>query len=286
MDIFQLIFNGFAIGSIIALAAVGLTLTLGILRLSNFAHGDLMTLGGYLTFCLNRVGVNIWLAMALGSLGTVLVMLIAEFFMWKPMRARRASSTTLIVMSIGLALFLRNGILFIWGGNNQRYDLPLLEALSFGNLKIASDRLLVIGLTIVMIVLLHLMLQKTKVGKAMRAVADNIDLARVSGINVEIVVLWTWLCTGVLTAYSGSLYALIVGGLRPNMGWFLLMPVFAAVILGGIGNPYGAIAGGLIIGVAQEVSIIWLGTDYKLAVALVIMVLLLLIRPQGLFKGT
>jgi neutral amino acid transport system permease protein len=144
----------------------------------------------------------------------------------------------------------------------------------------------VIGLTITMVVLLHLMLQKTKVGKAMRAVADNIDLAKVSGINVEIVVLWTWLCTGLLTAYSGSLYALIVGGLRPNMGWFLLMPIFAAVILGGIGNPYGAIAGGLIIGVAQEVSIIWLGTDYKIAVALVIMVLLLLFRPQGLFKGT
>ena len=138
----------------------------------------------------------------------------------------------------------------------------------------------------VMIVALHLMLQKTKIGKAMRAVADNIDLARVTGINVENVVLWTWLVTGVLTAYSGSLYGLIVGGLRPNMGWFLLMPIFASVILGGIGNPYGAIVGGLIIGIAQEVSIIWLGTEYKIAVALVIMVLLLLFRPQGLFKGT
>jgi len=98
-------------------------------------------------------------------------------------------------------------------------------------------------------------------------------------------VLWTWLCTSVLVAFSGSLYALIVGGLRPTMGWFMIMPIFAAVILGGIGNPYGAIAGGIIIGIAQEVSIIWLGSDYKLAVALVIMIVLLLFRPQGLFKG-
>ncbi len=286
MEISQLIFNGLAIGSVIALGAVGLTLTLGILRLSNFGHGDLMTLGSYLTFLINRAGLNIWLAMGLGSLGTVLVMLVTEFLMWKPMRDRQASSTTLIVMSIGLALFIRNGILLIWGGNNQRYDLPLMEAMELGNLRIASDRLLVIGLTVVMIVALHLMLQRTKIGKAMRAVSDNVDLARVSGINVETVVLWTWLITGILTAYGGSLYGLIVGGLRPNMGWFMLMPMFASVILGGIGNPYGAVAGGLIIGVAQEVSIIWLGTDYKLAVALVIMVLLLLVRPQGLFKGS
>ena len=132
MDISQLIFNGLAIGSIIALAAVGLTLTLGILRLSNFAHGDLMTVGGYITFWLNKIGLNIWVAMGLGSVGTVLVMLIAEFLLWRPMRERRASSTTLIVLSIGLALFLRNGILFIWGGNNQRYNIPLLEALEVG----------------------------------------------------------------------------------------------------------------------------------------------------------
>jgi neutral amino acid transport system permease protein len=285
MNIFQLLFNGLAVGSIIALAAIGLTLTLGILRISNFAHGDLMTLGGYLAFFFNSLGLNLWLAILIGALATVLLILTSEFLIWQPMRERKASSTTLTVISIGLALFIRNSILLFWGGNNQRYNIPLMQAISLGNLKIEASRVLVIFLALAIVVALHFMLQKTKMGKAMRAVADNIDLAGVSGINVKAVILWTWLCTGIITAFSGSLYGLIVGALRPDMGWFLIMPIFAAVILGGIGNPYGAVAGGIIIGIAQEVSIIWLGTDYKLAVALVIMIAILLFRPQGLFKG-
>jgi neutral amino acid transport system permease protein len=131
---------------------------------------------------------------------------------------------------------------------------------------------------------LHFLLQNTKIGKAMRAVADDLDLARVSGIDVERVVLWTWIIAGGLTALSGGLYGLITD-VRPNMGWFLILPLFASIILGGIGNPYGAILGALIIGVAQEVSISFLPPAYKLAVALVVMVLVLLVRPQGLFRG-
>ncbi len=284
MDTAQLIFNGIAVGSIIALAAVGLTLTLGILRLSNFAHGDFMTLGAYLTWLGNINGINIWLAMILGAVGTIAAMLIAEQLLWKPMRTKRATSTTLIIISIGLALFIRNGILFIWGGSNQRYDLPLVEAIDVGGVKMAYDRVIVIVLTIVAIIALHFILQNTKIGKAMRAVADSIDLARVSGINVEQVVLFTWVITAILTAFGGAMYGLITA-LRPNMGWFLLLPMFAAVILGGIGNPYGAIAGGLVIGLAQELSVPWLGSEYKLGVALLIMVVILLVRPQGLFSG-
>ena len=283
MDIAQLIFNGIAVGSVIALAAVGLTLTYGILRLSNFAHGDFMTLGAYLTWLANTNGVNIWLAMLLGGLGTVGAMLIAEQLLWKPMRDRRANSTTLIIISIGLALFVRSAILLIWGGSNQSYDLPVVEAIEFGDLRIAYYRVMVIGLAIVAIIALRFLLQKTKIGKAMRAVADNIDLARVSGINVERVVLWTWVITAILTAGAGAMYGLITV-VRPNMGWFLILPMFASVILGGIGNPYGAIAGALIIGIAQELSVPWLGSQYKLGVALAIMVLILLVRPQGLFN--
>jgi neutral amino acid transport system permease protein len=284
MDTAQLIFNGIAVGSIIALAAVGLTLTLGILRLSNFAHGDFMTLGAYLTWLSNIHGVNIWLAMIFGALGMIAAMLMAEQLLWKPMRAKRATSTTLIIISIGLALFVRNGILFLWGGSNQRYDLPLVEAIDVGGVKVAYYRVIVIALTVAAIIALHFILQKTKIGKAMRAVADNLDLARVSGINVEQVVLFTWVITAILTAFGGAMYGLITA-VRPNMGWFLLLPMFAAVILGGIGNPYGAIAGGLVIGLAQELSVPWLGSEYKLGVALAIMVVILLVRPQGLFSG-
>lgn len=282
MDTIQSLFNGIAVGSIIALAAVGLTLTMGILRLSNFAHGDFLTVGAYLTWVVNHGGVNIWLSIIVATVGTVILMLLWEQLLWKPMRDKRASSTTLIIISIGLALFLRNSILFIWGGSNQNYDLPLVEAIDIGGVKIAYYRIIVVALTIGAIVALHLILQNTKIGKAMRAVADNIDLARVSGINVEQVVLFTWIMTAVLTAFGGGLFGLITA-VRPNMGWFMILPMFAAVILGGIGNPYGAIAGGLIIGIAQELSVPIFGSEYKLGVALVIMIGILLIRPQGIF---
>ncbi|MBD1868143.1 branched-chain amino acid ABC transporter permease [Oculatella sp. FACHB-28] len=284
-QLIQLLVNGIATGSIIALAAVGLTLTYGILRLANFAHGDLMTLGAYLTLLINANGANIWLSMIVGAVATVGAALVSEKLLWSPMRDRRATSTTLIIISIGLALFIRNGIILFWGGDNQAYNLPVATALDIFGIKIAYYRIVVVALAILAILGLHYLLQNTKIGKAMRAVADNIDLARVSGINVDQVVIWTWVIAAGLTALGGGMYGLITA-VRPNMGWFLILPMFASVILGGIGNPYGAIAGAFVIGIAQEVGTYWLPTEYKLGVALFIMILVLLIRPQGLFRGT
>jgi neutral amino acid transport system permease protein len=281
----QLIVNGIAVGSIIALAAVGLTLTYGILRLSNFAHGDFLTLGAYLTLLVNSFGVNIWLSMVLAAIGTIAAMLLSEKLLWSRMRFVRATSTTLIIISIGLALFLRNGILLIWGGSNKNYNVPVSPALEILGLKVPQNQLFVLLLAVLAIFALHYLLQNTKIGKAMRAVADNQDLARVSGINVDKVIVWTWVITGSFTSLAGSMYGLITA-VRPNMGWFLILPLFASVILGGIGNPYGAILGAFIIGVTQEVSTPWLGSQYKQGVALLIMILVLLVRPKGLFKGT
>ncbi|MEP0915665.1 branched-chain amino acid ABC transporter permease [Leptolyngbya sp. DQ-M1] len=302
----QLVVNGISVGSIIALSAVGLTLTYGILRLSNFAHGDFMTLGAYFTLLFNAIGINIWISMFLSAIVTVGVTLLSEKLLWSPMRKKRATPTTLIIISIGLALFIRNGIILIWGGGNQRYNLPVLRALSIFGINIPFNKILVILLAIAAIAGLHYLLQNTKIGKAMRAVADDLDLARTTGINVDRVVIWTWVIAGSLTALGGSMLGL-VEAVRPNMGWFLILPLFASVILGGIGNPYGAIAGGLIIGIAQEVGggltdllspfasnpiagfIIatrLFTAQYKLGFALLIMVIVLLVRPQGLFKGT
>ncbi|MBD2345182.1 branched-chain amino acid ABC transporter permease [Anabaena subtropica] len=287
MDIqtIQLIVNGIAVGSIIALAAVGLTLTYGILRLSNFAHGDFLTLGAYLTLLVNTFGVNIWLSMIVAVVGTVGAMLLSEKLLWSRMRSIRANSTTLIIISIGLALFLRNGIILIWGGRNQNYNLPITPALDIFGVKVPQNQLVVLALAVLSIGVLHYLLQNTKIGKAMRAVADDLDLAKVSGIDVEQVIFWTWLIAGTVTSLGGSMYGLITA-VRPNMGWFLILPLFASVILGGIGNPYGAIAAAFIIGIVQEVSTPFLGSQYKQGVALLIMILVLLIRPKGLFKGT
>jgi neutral amino acid transport system permease protein len=190
-----------------------------------------------------------------------------------------------MIISIGLALFLRNGIILIWGGNNQRYDVPVMAAYNILGLKIPADNLMVMAFAVIAIAALHYLLQNTKIGKAMRAVADDIDLARVSGIDVDQVIVWTWVIAGLLAALGGSLYGL-TEAVRPIMGWILILPMFASVILGGIGNPYGAIAGALIIGIAQEMSTPLLGTQYKQGVALLVMILVLLSRPQGLFKGT
>lgn len=281
----QLIVNGIAVGSIIALAAVGLTLINGILRLSNFAHGDFVTLGAYLTLLVNTFGVNIWLSMVIAAIGTVAAMLLSEKLLWSRMRSIRATSTTFIIISIGLALFLRNGIILIWGGSNKNYNLPVTPAMDILGVKVPQNQLLVLFLAVLAIVILHYLLQNTKIGKAMRAVADDLDLARVSGINVDQVVLWTWVIAGSLTSLGGSMYGLITA-VRPNMGWFLILPLFASIILGGIGNPYGAIAAAFIIGIAQEVSTPLLGSQYKQGVALLLMILVLLVRPKGLFKGT
>jgi neutral amino acid transport system permease protein len=173
VQLIQLLVNGVAVGCIIALAAVGLTLTYGILRLSNFAHGDFMTLGAYLTFLANTQGINLWVSILLGAGGTIVAMLLTETVIWAPLRSQRVTSTTMMIISIGLALFLRNGIILIWGGDNQRYKVPVLEALRLGeNLRIPADNLIVMGVAIISILGLHYLLQNTKIGKAMRAVAD------------------------------------------------------------------------------------------------------------------
>jgi neutral amino acid transport system permease protein len=284
----QLLVNGIALGSIIALGAVGLTLTYGILRLSNFAHGDLMTLGAFVAWALNLSPIpvvnNIWVSMLLGIAATVGAALLSEATLWQRMRRVRASATTLVIISIGLALFIRNSILLVWGSDAKRYNLPISEAIDFLGVKIKFYNLVVFILALLAIAGLHFLLQNTKIGKAMRAVADDIDLARVTGINVERVVLWTWIISASLTALGGQMYGLVTN-VRPDMGWFLIMPMFAAVTLGGIGNPYGAIAGAFIIGIAQELAVPIVGSQYKLAIALIFMVLTLLFRPQGLFKG-
>ena len=153
-QLIQLFVNGVAVGSIIALAAVGLTLTYGILRLANFAHGDFMTLGAYLTLLANTSGINIWLSMLLGAIGTVAAMLISEKLIWSNMRSRRATSTTLIIISIGLALFLRNGIILIWGGSNKSYDIPTSPAREILGIRIPQNQLIVMLLAVVVILAL------------------------------------------------------------------------------------------------------------------------------------
>jgi neutral amino acid transport system permease protein len=278
----QLVVNGLVMGSILALAAIGLSMMYSILNFANFAHGDFLALGAYLTFVFSAIlGIHLILAGAIAVVITALVAVCCDYVIWKPMRNKGAGSVTLIIISIGLALFLRNLIIFLWGPDIKRYDLPVKPGIELGSVVITQNQIVVIIVAIICMFSIHYLLKKTTIGKAMRALSDNIDLAKASGIDVDRVIRYTWAIGMALAAVGGILYGLITN-INPNMGWFMLLPMFAAVILGGIGSPYGAMLGGIIIGLAQELSTAILPTEYKLAVAFVILIAVLFVRPRGI----
>jgi branched-chain amino acid transport system permease protein/neutral amino acid transport system permease protein len=300
----ELFVYGIVLGSIISLGAIGLTLIYGILRFANFAHGDLMTAGAYVALFL-VTGPLSWLGIpdhtfgalsfgwrmiialpfsmvAVGGLG-----LLFDRIVFRKLRLKGSGVVILAMASLGASFIIRMLVLILWGADYRFYRPGLLRPaleLPLG-VKIRPDQILILLMVSFLVSVLHLFLQKTKMGKAMRATADNMDLARISGIDTERVIIWTWIIGGALAAAGGILYGIDVQ-LHAGMGWNFLLPLFAAAILGTIGNMYGALVGGLVIGVAQQVSTAFLLPTYKPAVAFMIMILILIIRPQGIFGGS
>jgi len=299
----ELVVYGIVFGSIISLGAIGLTLVFGIIRFANFAHGDLMSSGAY--FALFMVtGVLSWIGVpdtTFGSLSFGWRMLIAfpvsmflvgclaiaaDRILYRKMRNNKSSTVMLAMSSLGVAFIIRMLILIFWGADSLFYRPGLMRpAIEFPlGIKIRPDQVLIIILVFGLVTLLHLYMQKTKMGKAMRATADNMELALVSGIDTERVIILTWGIGGALAAAGGILYGIDVQ-VHAYMGWNFLIPLFAATILGTIGNIWGALVGGLVIGIAQQVSTAFLLPTYKPAVAFMLMILILLIRPKGIFGG-
>ncbi len=284
-EAFQLLANGIVIGSVIAVAAVGLSLVFGVLGLINVAHGDFLTLGAFTALVFVGLGLPLYVAAVPAILVGAAAMGGLEKVLWKPMRDRGTSNVNLLIISIGLALVLRHVIFWIFGARVQRFGTVSERIDFFGLFALTPQDIIIVIGSAIALVGTGLMLQKTRIGTAMRALSDNKDLAEASGINVNRVILYTWLIAGALTAYGGVLLGL-QGRLFPNMGWFLLLLIFAGVILGGIGSAYGAMIGSLVIGIAQEMathSIIGLPADLKTAVAFLVLIIVLLIRPQGIF---
>jgi branched-chain amino acid transport system permease protein len=280
----QLLANGIIFGSIIALGAIGLTLVYGILKFANFAHGDTMSLGAYLALVFFNLHISFPIAVALAILLSIAVAILIDRYLYRFFRL--TGPIIMLISSVGVALFLRNIILLFWGPDLNYYTREIQLAIPiFPGVRLKSSEIMIIIATGSLIVLVHLFLKKTKIGKAMRASSDNLDLAEVVGIDTQRVIIWTW-SVGTALAAAGGIMLGVENGLRPPMGWELLLPLFAAAILGGIGQPYGAMVGGLIIGIAQEVSTGFISTAYKPAVAFIIMILVLLIRPQGIFGGS
>lgn len=282
---------GIILGSIYALGAVGVSLLFGILRFAHFAHGDLMTFGAYVTLgAVGVTGVSAFLALPLGLLATVALSLLINVVFYRPLK--HLPTIVTVISSFGTALMIRASVQLIWGADIETYQSGIQKPLVlFDTLRIAERHLWIVAITVILVILLHHFLARTKTGKAMRAVADDPALASVSGIDIEHVVRWVWVIGGGLAAVAGVFLG-IDNQLHTNMGWDLLLPMFAAALLGGIGKPFGAIAGGYVIGIIQEISTYpWIGEaplidpGYKTAIAFGIMVAMLIWRPQGLTRG-
>lgn len=283
---------GLVLGCMYALGAIGISLLFGILRFAHFAHGDVITLGAYFALLfVTTLGIPVLLALPVAMIMAAGLSVGVDRAFYKPFR--NSPTIYLVIASFGVALMIRSLVQLVWGVKIESYaagsfSKPLVF---FDALRIADKHLWIVGLTIVIVVALHYFLSRSKMGKAMRAMADEPDLAQVSGIPTERVVRTTWIIGGGLAATAGVFLGMDTQ-LHTNMGWDLLLPIFAAAILGGIGSPYGAVAGGLVIGLAEELSSYpWIGDTpllspgYKTGVAFALMVALLIWRPSGLFRG-
>ncbi|MET0127509.1 MAG: branched-chain amino acid ABC transporter permease [Solirubrobacterales bacterium] len=282
-DVSQRGLNGLSLGAIYALGAVGLTLVYGILKLVNFAHGDFLTFGAYMAYLVNVTwDLPLVLGIAFAIATTALLGIALEKIMWAPMRSRGAGMLQLLLMTIGLAFVIRYGIQFVWGTELRQLDVNNTDTVNFLGLRIGRTQLIVIVVGFATLIATGLMLRMTLLGKRMRALSDDLDLAETSGINTSRVILWTWVFAAGLAGLAG-VFAGALTQLQPELGFELLLPIFAAVVLGGIGNAFGALAAGVVLGVVIEWSTFFVAPGLKLAVGFLILIIVLIIRPQGIF---
>jgi len=285
----QLLANGLVTGSVIALAAAGISIVYGILRLVNFAYGDYMTFGAFAGILFNvKLGLPIVLAAVLAMAATALLSVALELVLWRRLRATSAGFMSLFIVSVGLALVLRHVIYLVAGPQPRTYAVDPYKVYVIGSARLSGAQGIAIVVAAVGIVLIGLLIAGTGVGRMMRALADDLPLAAVAGVRTGRVIVAAWIVSGLLAGLAGVLAGLVQTSFDPQLGFTLLLPIFAAVVLGGIGNVYGALAGGLALGLAMELST-WtelaggVNPTYKPVVAFGALVLVLLLRPQGLF---
>ena len=277
---------GLKLGAIIALSSIGLSLIFGVTGLVNFAHGELVTLGAVLAFFFNASPLGPGWHLLLAAVPAILLCAgfgaVQELALWRRLRRNQAGLISLIVVSIGLSIAIRYVILVVFDGLPRPYaDYAVQSNIEFLGISTVSKNLVIIGLTGVVLTVVGLFLQRTRLGTAMRAVADDSDLAESSGIDVRRVILVTWIMGAGLAGLGGVMFG-VSEQVQWDMGFKLLLLIFAAVILGGLGTAFGAMLGGFVIGIAVEMSTLWVPIEFKTALALGILITMLLVRPQGL----
>ncbi len=280
------IVQGISFGLMLALAAVGLSLDYGTTGISNFAHGEMVTFGAIAAVFLvgpASLALPWWLGYPFAVILSALLGLVLDIILWRPLRRKRVGVVQLMIVSIGLSLALRYIFqLFIGGGTRQLPGAADAKIPLFGAVQLSVIDMASIGIAIVVIVAFALWLTRSRLGKATRAISDNPSLAAASGIDVDFVVRVVWTIAGGLAGLAGILYAYYRPGIKWDMGAQVLLLMFSAVVLGGLGTAFGALVGALIVGILVEVSTLWIPADLKYASALFILIVILLFRPQGI----
>jgi branched-subunit amino acid ABC-type transport system permease component len=278
----QLVLNGIIAGAIYAMFAVGLTMVYGVFRFINFAHGELIAWGAYLALFFTRSPFSwpIYAAALPAVVITAGLGLAQDRFVYS--KLRQGNRITLLIASIGLSYLLRNAIRLIWGSDLQTYGLMPVRGILFAGLSITPAQIAMMAAAIVFLGTLYFILTRTLLGKSLRAVADDMTLAQIMGVTIKKVSVAVWVLAAAFSAVGGILLA-VDTNLEPLMGLANLIKAFAAVLLGGAGNVWGALLGGLVIGVAENLSVAFISPGYKDFIAFALIILMLLFRPRGIF---
>ncbi|RUP25604.1 MAG: branched-chain amino acid ABC transporter permease [Curvibacter sp.] len=276
----NLLINGLIEGLVVALPALAMTLVMGVNRFPNAASGDLLTTGAYAAVAVQwLLGWPLWAAALLGAVITAAVSATAYRLIFRQLAGRPMVASMLA--AIGLGFLLRSLISFFAGHDQRTFDLPLVRAWNFGGVRLLPTDLVIAALAASCLAIVFVLIYRTSFGRQLRAVADSADLARASGIRAGGLMISLWLLVGVLSAVGGVLLGM-KAVVTPDMGWESLIPAFAAMVLGGIGSPVGAVLGALLLGVVQELAVPLLGPSYKLVLAFAVLAGVLLLRPAGL----
>jgi len=291
----QFLIDGLVNGAIISLGAVGLSISYNVMRFANFAQGEVMAVGAYVSLAvLAMMGLGIgrmgpvsfgWpmlVSIFFSIMITSIVILITDLLVFRILREKNSSRITFIIVAFGISLIARNVITLVAGGDQQFYSFYIPRAVQiFEGVKIVPDDMVILLITLFCVVMLHTFLTRTLMGKKMRSVSENPSLARVIGINVDHVIRGSWILGASLAAVSGTLHAHITQ-LDPEMGFELILPMFAALIVGGTTSIYGAVLGGLLIGISEAIAVAIGWSSYRGAVSFLILILVLILRPHGI----
>ena len=300
MEFAQIIVNSLVRGAELSLLAIGLTMVFDILKFANFAHPDYAILGAFFAYMFNRImGINLLLAVILATLITGVVGILIDQTIFKRLRMMGAKPVTLMIASMGTAIALRNLMRLIWTSHTKTYAIPIRKPLEILGARITPLQIWIIIAGVLSMIAFHLLLHRTTFGKALRAISDNRELAGACAIDSEKMIKWMWFSASAYGVLGGCMIAM-EHLLYPRLGFNIIIPVFCAAILGGIGNPYGAMIGALILAFAENIVLaldfstlinlggifdigsLYVSTGYKPAISFVILIVILLFKPTGI----